>query len=219
MSLFVLPENQRLLWNAIQKIPVFQQYPEEQKEPWFSAKIEQFYQKIPVFYKTTMSIPDLQRFNREVILFMINDLPKISPSHFSIETPANMYNGIVTQDHISNSNVQTPKNQTREFMIEQKQEEMNRQFSVRQMEYSSMLKSNVPKEIDFRIPQELDKPLENIDELIRMHQKDRELDLTLLPSITVNEPNNTKRLIVHNEDAEIMVDLESESNIKKVHWE
>jgi hypothetical protein len=65
---------------------------------------------------------------------------------------------------------------TRDYLLEKKQEELNRQFSARQNEYTSMLKKGPGIEIDFRLPMDKDEPIENIEELIKSQAKQRNIE-------------------------------------------
>jgi hypothetical protein len=73
--------------------------------------------------------------------------------------------------------------------MEKKQEELNRQFSARQSEYSSMLKKGPGIEIDFRLPMDNDEPIENIDELINSQVKQRNNEFSQETSFRQSEEN------------------------------
>ena len=80
-------------------------------------------------------------------------------------------------------------NQTvsREYISEKKQEDMNRHFSERQKEYESMLVRKPLENIDFKMEMADDKPIGNMDELIRIHTQQRENDI----KITAPEATNS----------------------------
>ena len=83
MSLFILPENQKLIWNTINKVPSFQKMGEnmsDNRELWFKDIIQQVYDN----NKTkNLSVQELRQLNKETISTMISQL-KMSTSNDSI---------------------------------------------------------------------------------------------------------------------------------------
>ena len=140
MSLYILQENQQLLWSTMSKIPKYQVFGQTNpvgRESWFRTIISQFYE---ANQNRTISIKELQQLNRETISYMVKNLE---------------------------SQEVEPAGVTRDYFSEKKQGELSREFDLRQQEYNGMMKVAPVKEIDFRINTENDGPIENMDELIR----------------------------------------------------
>ena len=179
MSLYIREENQKLIWDSMNKIPQFQQF-EGERESWFRSIIEQFYEHNKF---KLLSVQELQQLNRDTVSYMIKDLKELrkrdtfQPSHspfmgFSEPTP------IAPQVIKFPSGNLEGKAATRDYMLEQKQEELNKHFSTRQQEYGEMLKRGPTQEVDFRATAGEDKPIENMEELMQQHLKQREYELT-----------------------------------------
>jgi hypothetical protein len=115
------------------------------------------------------------------------------------------------------------KSVTRDYLMEKKQEELNRQFSARQSEYSSMLKKGPGIEIDFRLPMDNDEPIENIDELISSQVKQRNIEFQQETSFRQSDEN----VVVFNEEHSLPVrrseqfpfqDISDHPPKKNVQW-
>lgn len=154
MSLYVVPENQELLWNVINKNIFVQQYfskfPPEKQHQWFQSIIRIFYEK----YKTsTISVNDLHVINRETMSYMIENIRQLSIQPAPITT------------------VQTPPH-----IPENKQDAYNNEFHQRQQEYKQMVERKTPEGIDFR-EKTADTAISNMDELIKQHTQQRAAEL------------------------------------------
>ena len=151
MSLYILPENQKLLWDTMNKTPQYQQFGQSNpsdSEAWFRGIIRQIYDS----NKTRkLSLSDLQSLNRDTVGFMMKDLNRMG---FSQNQQT-----MVTRDHFS----------------EKKQNDLARDYDARQKEYNGMLKLAPIQEIDFRI--EAEAPIENMEELIRKQILERNMDV------------------------------------------
>jgi uncharacterized protein YajQ (UPF0234 family) len=168
MSLYILQENQQLLWSTMSKIPKYQVFGQTNpvgRESWFRTIISQFYE---ANRNRTISIKELQQLNRETISYMVKNLE---------------------------SQEVEPAGVTRDYFSEKKQGELAREFDLRQQEYNGMMKVAPVKEIDFRINTENDGPIENMDELIRKQILERNMDVplqnTAIPSDTQQYPPGT----------------------------
>ena len=73
MALYVNPENQKLLWNIINKHPKINEYfankPIANKHHWFQTCIEYIYENIKY---ENLTIETLQLYNKETLKYMIN---------------------------------------------------------------------------------------------------------------------------------------------------
>jgi hypothetical protein len=76
MSSFVSPENQKLLWNTINKIDIFHtNISKNEQVVWFKYIIGMFYEK----YKNTRpGVKELSLLNKETIRYMISNLKEMN---------------------------------------------------------------------------------------------------------------------------------------------
>jgi len=182
MNLYTLPENQKLIWDTISKVANFQemrQVNSNKSEEWFRSIIQMYYSKseTTVFDKTTLSL-----LNKETIRYMLQDLKQGSQSPKG-PRPISFQNGY-ENNNISGSSfstnystLETKTDETRNFILEQKQTKLNNDFQLRQQEYSSLIEKPKQNEIDFRENTTEDKPIENMDELIKRQMAEREYDV------------------------------------------
>lgn len=159
MSLYILPENQTLIWNTIMKTSHFQKKPEKQE--WFRSVIQQFYDKSD----PNMNVQQLRTLNKETVQYMIHTLKKDQESSLQ-------YHGFSSNLSLESNNMES-----RDFLIEQKQTKINNQFENRQQEYGTMLQRPQVKDIDFTEKKADDTPLENIDSLLQKQMKEREYEI------------------------------------------
>jgi hypothetical protein len=192
MSLYILIENQKLIWETMNKIPQFQEYgkyDQTEQQKWFQHIIQQFYENNKF---KLLSVQELQQLNKETLGYMIRELKNIkvktvtpvysnfsSPQYDRFDEPT----VFTDKPHLASNSEK--KQVTRDYLMEKKQEELNRQFSARQNEYSSMLKKGPGLEIDFRLPMDKDEPIENIEELIKSQVNQRNIEFPMIE--TVNE--------------------------------
>ena len=166
MNLYILPENQKMIWDTISKVPLFQKLSNEthNSEQWFQNMIQYHHNKIQ---NNHLNKNELRNLNKETIQYMLRDLK----NKYSLQpaTSNNLFN--------NNSTFQTNTTETRSFILEQKQNTINNQFQNRQEEYGTLLNRPKVNEIDFRENMQEDKPIENMDELIQRQLKEREYDI------------------------------------------
>ena len=183
MSLYILIENQKLLWETMNKLPQFQEFGKndpKQQQKWFQEIVQNFYDSNKF---KLLSVNELQQLNRDTLSYMLRDIKNvklqvISPVFSNFSSP--QYDRF-DEPTIFTANPTFPTNNdqksvTRDFLMEKKHEELNRQFSVRQQEYSAMLKRGPDQEIDFRLPMDADEPIENIDQLIKNQIQQRNIE-------------------------------------------
>ena len=170
MNLYTSPENQKLLWDTISKVNLFQSI-QSDKNQWFQTIIGHFYD---LYKNKPFNKNDLRNLNKETITFMISKLKQerqFQPSNHSFENNFNQ-NPVSTFNHI-----QTNKNETHSFIQEKKQHELDNQFQLRQQEYGQLLSKPSAPEIDFRESVQEDKPIENMDELLERQMREREYEI------------------------------------------
>ena len=204
MSLYILPENQTLIWNTISKVGNFQK--KEQKQEWFRSIIQQFYNKT----NPHIGVQELRSLNKETIQYMIQDLKQNNQS-FS-------YHGFSSNNLFPNNSLEANTMESRDYLMDQKKSEINDKFENRQQEYGSMLQRPQVEEIDFSEKKQDDVPLENIDSLLQKQMKEREYDIQQLqpktPKVESIEPVKS--------DSPVSLDIqnldEQEKMPKQVTW-
>jgi hypothetical protein len=184
MSLYVVPANQEMLWNVINKNVYIHRYfeklPQDSQHKWFQSIIGIFYTK----YKTmTISVNDLHTINRDTIAYMVDDIRRRSQADSE-------------QDHQASLQVapfsQSP-GQPVQITPEIKQNAYQDDYQKRQMEYQQMIDRPAPKGIDFR-EKSADAAISNMDELIKQHLQQRESDTieyAAAPSSNVSSPETS----------------------------
>jgi len=280
MSLYILPENQKLIWNNLNNLPLFQnfnEYTSIKKDEWFREIIHQFYESNKF---KLLSVQELQQLNRDTIIYMLQKVkemaamkPVVHPissfigggqsllgdsftnSFTSINPAANL---APINQPINKQNkppvIQFPSNSveqkavTRDYILEQKHEELNKEFSNRQKDYGEMLKRGPQHEINFR-EIKADEPINNMEELIKQHMAQRDAEMKVYdnidnsqskpinPNITVSiEPVLLKKVeimsndVTNSEDDLVMskhtvrsqkfpfADITNEPPAKNVRW-
>jgi hypothetical protein len=205
MSLFILSSNQKLIWDTINKAPQFEDLEKHingSKEEWFKRMINNIYIK---HQDRTLSMNDLRQLNKESISQMIFELKSatytsvsnnnnttIIPSTSTVTSSGSSFGSPLIED----------KTASRNYMLDQKNSEINMKFQDRQSEFDDLIKRKPVKEIDFNESAVEDHPISNMDELVKQHIRDREYDVveTIQPnpylgdvdkSISPNSPSKT----------------------------
>jgi hypothetical protein len=165
MSIYVTPENQKLLWSVLHKNPliaqVFSANQIHQKELWFKTIIENFFNQ---YRFKTLSKRDLQQLNQDTLNYMIQQLRE----HLSKSQPAKQNISVPSSQNLMIDTPPIPQNN--------RQDLFNNQFQQRQKDYEQMSEKKAPDTIDFRDKVD-DEPISNMDELIRTHMQMRENEL------------------------------------------
>jgi hypothetical protein len=203
MTLYVNPDNQKLLWNIINKHPNITEYFSnklpENKSYWFQSCIGYIYENIK---NENLTIEKLQHYNKETLKYMLSTIIKEPP----INIPK--YNEI----QYSRTNEEQTIQQTLPQNIISKSDLLNKNFAIRQKEYEDMIEKKVPDTIDFRDKID-DEPISNMDEVLRSHLQMRENELKQYAPLPVVPENKN---IIDNIDNSIV----QESTPKKtVSWE
>lgn len=186
MSLFILPENQNLIWNTINKVPSFQKMGEnmaDDREAWFKNIMQDIYNKNRT---KSLSMQELRQLNKETISSMISQL-KMSKLNESVSTTP-------ISDATQGFSLDEDKTASRNYILGQKQNILNNEFTNRQQEFESMMQREPVKDIDFREKNDDDTPIENMDELLQRQMREREYDVELSSSTTMIDlkKENTK---------------------------
>lgn len=211
MALYVVPENQELLWNVIGKNKKIQQqfndYNPNTKVEWFKNIIRIFYEK---YKNETITVNDLNRINKETITYMLGNIRE-QKSQPVKELDVNPYQP-------SNSMISTPP-----ILADTRQDEYARQFEQRQNVYSEMNKKNVPDNVDFAEKIE-DGVINNMDDLLKQQMAEREYEMNNIPppSKPIGEIVNSihpKLQIDNSSNITVSVqEVETNPDKKKVSW-
>jgi hypothetical protein len=208
MTLFILPENQKLIWDTMNKAPLFADFvahSNENKDVWFRDIIHQMYEK---HRDKTLTIPELRQLNKETISQMLTSLknraPKLNvtprPEAFRFKSidpsrtgSASAYESANLADSSIGFPINDNKTATRNYMLDQKHEVLNNQFLTRQKEFDDMIQRKPAKEIDFREQTDTDRPIENMDELLKKHIRAREYDVEMTQPPAENAGEATRK--------------------------
>jgi hypothetical protein len=194
---YVHPENQKLLWNTIQKTPIFNNLGSRQQTQWFKSVIQHFYEEYPNA-KVIKTQQELQTINRATISFMVNSLKEMfQPKQTS--TP-------LSEPSYGNTSLPSTTGSNERVSY------YNDQFNNRQKEYESMNSKPLPPSNDIVSEKISDEAITNMDELIRQQMEQRELELKMYGQGPVVQP--PKKL---NISEEIPIDLGKKSK-KSVSW-
>ena len=219
MSLYILPENQKLIWNNLNNLPLFQnfnEYTSIKKDEWFREIIHHFYESNKF---KLLSVQELQQLNRDTIIYMLQKVkemaamkPVVHPISSFIgggqsllgDSFTNSFTSINSSANLAPINkqnkppvIQFPSNTieqkavTRDYILEQKHEELNKEFSNRQKDYGEMLKRGPQHEINFR-EIKADEPINNMEELIKQHMAQRDAEMKVYDNMDNGpaKPNN-----------------------------
>jgi len=188
MSLFVHPENQKIIWNIINGNPYiiryFESKPQQAKEEWFRKSIEDFYTRIQ---GKEIDPNELNILNKEVLTSMIQSVHLQNPQYTAhnstppVNIPPTQQH---TNDPVSTIPTQQPTHDPMNMMTyantintptivnDSKEDVFNKQFQMRQQEYDTMLQRKTPQEINFR--ETSNDENKDINELLERERRDRD---------------------------------------------
>ena len=173
MSLFVHPENQKILWNIVSRNPFIIRYfetkPPQAKEIWFKQSIQDFYTRL---HGKQIDPNELNNLNKEALTGMIQSVHLQNPQYTSQTSSqpisrqeSNTHGTMNTMSYADTIN-------TPELVKENKGDIFNKQFQTRQHEYDTMLQRKIPQEIDFR--EKSSDEHKDINELLERERRERE---------------------------------------------
>lgn len=211
MALYVVKENQDLLWNVINNNSFVQQYfakvGPNKKHAWFRNIIENFYEQNKY---NQLTISDLHNINRSTISYMIENIrvqeSQNIPSYNDPNTSRFQENGIYTPPVI-------PDNRQQQYAS---------QFDQRQKEYQQMIEKKPPAEIDFSEKNDKDTTIPNMDQLMKQHMQEREQELQMYkPESLSNNIQIDNSANIQIEVDEIITEITNDNvkkNKKTVSW-
>jgi hypothetical protein len=197
MALFIQPENQNILWEMVNKIPLCNTVfstgsgsgSQNEKQIWFKKIIEDFYKRLP----PNISRNDLYQINREVLAAMMKSLGEL----YSVKQNT-MDRGIFSRLD-NNNTIETNKTE----------------YEIRQSQYKSMFEIQKPTQIDFSEKLD-DDVITNMEELIEKQKKLRELDYQQL--LPIQKDQNIKVNILEDVPKE-SIQPQTIKPLKQVHFD
>ena len=204
MAQFLYPENQRILWDTMQKSPQFKQVPKDWQSSWFKTQIGNIYDQMgaEAFFSRKVSTQELDRLNQYTLRYMIQKLkemntsaqlpPQLAPqsqqqyptfqgqSHPHSQAPP--IGGAAPQPVFSSSYIQNQP--SRPSISSNSVDSLQNHYMEKKTEMERMISKKVPDQIDFTI-KEKDEPIEsqNMEEMVKRYMKDRDLDIPISPQV------------------------------------
>lgn len=179
MSLYVVSENQELLWNVISKNSYiqtfFSKYNPDTKVNWFKTIVSKFYDQ---YRSQQLTVNDLNRVNKETISYMIQNIREQTNTSSNPTSPINDTNAV---QPVNSYAINTPP-----IVTNNRQELYANQFEQRQSEYAAMTKRNIPDDVNFTENND-DGVIENMDTLVQQQLKQREYDMNNIPPPTSSQ--------------------------------
>ena len=174
MSLYVVPENQELLWNVISKNAYIQDffapYNPEKKNEWFKTIIRTFYER---YKMQKLTVADLNYVNKETISYMIQNIrEQISQPVAKTTTPTQ-----ATPSYQPANSYAIP---TPPIVPDTRQDIYAKEFEQRQQEYANLNKKVAPANVNFTEKAD-DGVIQNMDELVKQQMQQRAYEMSLIP--------------------------------------
>lgn len=163
------------------KVPSFQKMGEnttDDREAWFKNIIQDIYDKNK---NKSVSVQELRQLNKETISLMIS---RLKTQNLNGSVSSSFLSTTPITDTTREFSLNDDKTATRNYMLEQKQDVLNNEFTNRQQEFESMMKPKSVTDIDFREKNDDDLPIENMEELLQTQMREREYDVELSLSTT-----------------------------------
>ena len=203
-NMFTHIENQKILWEVIQKSPFFIEYsPRTSRESWFQETFSRFYRENPLQPKTKR---ELLEANKSVLHYMTEDLKR--QLGYKRETLA------IEMSLHPTYNVEEEK--------KAKEEREKASYANFQSQYHMLLQT--PKPSTMRLTEKGDEKIKNMDELLQEQIKQREMDLAAFASQKISVDTKKIRIMgtadISEEIATIIQDatIENEVVTKSVNW-
>ena len=187
MALYIHEGNQRILWSTIKGLRMFNSnITVENQEIWFKQIIGYIYQNNK---NRKLTNYELQELNKYTISVMIKELQNIQ---YNRAVPLNNYS--TTQ--LSKPNVFLEPSSS--HRVESKSESYSKQFVERQKDYENMTRKIEPVSQPVFQEKIEDSAIENMEELVKQHLKQRELDIENLQNNNSNEIYTKPQINIDN---------------------
>ena len=187
MALYIHPENQKILWETIHRHSSIESIHPSVRTDWFKSVVKKMYETIPKpWFQQKITTDQLNMINRATIKYMINDLkPVILQQPQSHQPFSNNSSSIFSENKSNHTSV------------------IQSRFIEKQKEMESFMNTKPPSEVNFKID-EIDEPISNMEELIKQHMSQRELDVqpmmsSIVPQGTDTQGTDTQKLVIMDE--------------------
>lgn len=198
MSLFIIPENQKLLWNVINKnqliVKFFSLYPPQVKEKWFKDIVRTVYDQN---MNNRLSQNDLYELNKNVLAYMVGDI-KNKTSGFDKQE--------LKREEVKREEVKREEErvQLQTYSVtENKEDKFNKQYNQYQQSYQTMFEKKPPESPDFS-EKNTDPVISNMDELIKKHIRERDEELKKYSP----QPLFTQKIEIDNTETAVNLQVE-----------
>jgi len=196
MALYIHEGNQRILWYTIKNLPMFaRNIADEEKTLWFKKIIGHMYEKNKHRKLTNIQ---LQELNKDTISYMIRELQKIQHIRPQIESYSNRSFATTNLQSSGLNSFSKPNpfiEPSASHRMESKSESYSKQFLERQKEYEDMNRKIEPPRPVFQEQVE-DAAIENMEELVKQHLKQRELDIENIKQVNYDVPQKKSITII-----------------------
>jgi hypothetical protein len=175
--MFLHKENQQLLWQTLQKTPYLIEFTQKfagHREEWFCSVLEHFFtQWISKNGNIPTNARELLDINKHALQFMVTDLKRVL--------------GYQSTNTASPVGILSPYNVAEER--KRKEDSWSTNFNQYQSEYNQLLKK--PALPVRELPSTTsDEKIKNMEELLKEHEKMRDMDLTIyMPAKPVTKLN------------------------------
>lgn len=187
MALYIHEGNQRILWSTIKGLRMFNSnITVENQEIWFKQIIGYIYQNNK---NRKLTNYELQELNKYTISVMIKELRNIQ------------YNRAVPLNNYSTSQLSKPNvflEPSSSHRVESKSESYSKQFVERQKDYENMTRKIEPVSQPVFQEKIEDSAIENMEELVKQHLKQRELDIENLQNNNSSEIYTKPQINIDN---------------------
>jgi hypothetical protein len=189
MSIYIEPNNQRILWGMIHKHPsISTVFPnQESKEVWFKSIISKIYSELP----SNISREMLFNKNKETLSIMNGEINARREL---------LFNPVVKKEESKHS-------YSREVASKTRIETLNQDYLVRQKDYEQMIQKPAVPQVKFEEKVE-DGVIKNMDELIQKQLREREQDMK---AITESFQQNTNVSVLNSPKIKIEEEISKES--------
>lgn len=196
MAQFIHPENQKLLWDTINKSPLFQNIDPTSRVSWFKMRIQKLYDEIgPTYFQQSIQPTQLDSLNRSILRNMIQELKQPSQPSLQYQPPQSLQyqqqppqpTPAPTKSNFQNSYIQ--QNPSRPN-YGHNMDSLQNVYMTKKSEMEVMMNKKVPDQIDFSM-KEKDEPIMNMEEMVKKYMKDRDLHVaTTMPVLPVQPPSS-----------------------------
>ena len=187
MTLFIHPENQKIIWETIHRHSYIESIHPSVRTDWFKGVVKKMYETIPKpWFQQKMTTDQLNMINQATIKYMINDLKPVI-----LQQPQYTSQQQQLHQQFSNNNSASIFSENKSQSTDAIQE----RFLEKQKEMETMLNVKAPSQMNFKID-EIDEPISNMDELIKKHMSQRELDIQ---PVNVHKGTEIQKLTIMEE--------------------